>query len=231
MANANDRTSSRFCPRCGAFYNNLKSRTCPQCFSRLEVLGDDAAESLSAAIAAHTSDPEAVAAKQAEDERYREQSFGGCLGIAIIGLLTVILSVAIVTAALHMRARPAATGAGRAQTRAADTGVSGSQASVVRPFPYGGAGDVKGNGNGAFPATIAVLAGDTTVYKIGRATPADELTKFRHAVEKAADRSPASAARIELTANGRDCIVVAPSLDRAALVARSLIGPNAAAKR
>lgn len=85
---------AKLCPRCGAFYQDLKSQTCPQCFARLELLDDQTARRLSEEQASRVADPEIRQMKAMEDERFKEQSFGACL--AVVGILFATLVISIV---------------------------------------------------------------------------------------------------------------------------------------
>ncbi len=95
----------KLCPRCGAFYQDLSSQTCPQCFARLEVLSDDDAIALIAEQEKRASDPEILRLKAADDEQFREQSFGACFGVALILLATVIIAAIFIISAAHRQAR------------------------------------------------------------------------------------------------------------------------------
>ncbi|MDQ2798883.1 MAG: hypothetical protein M3Y13_04480 [Armatimonadota bacterium] len=89
--------SAKICPRCGAQYENLKSTTCPQCFARLLLVDEATAEELSQARAQVERSPEFQEAKAEDDERFRQQSFGACLGVLGITLATVVLVIVLVS--------------------------------------------------------------------------------------------------------------------------------------
>jgi hypothetical protein len=91
----------KLCPRCGAFYQDLASATCPQCFARLEPLDPESAKALIAEQESRSTDPEYIAAKSVEDERYNEQSFAACSGIVLTVLATFVISIAIIVVAVH----------------------------------------------------------------------------------------------------------------------------------
>ena len=82
---------AKVCPRCGAQYQNLKSVTCPSCFAVLVAVDDQTAEELSAARAEVEQTPEFQQVKAEDDEKFREQSFGACLGVVVITVVTLIL--------------------------------------------------------------------------------------------------------------------------------------------
>lgn len=98
---ASHKTVAKLCPRCGAFYQDLTSKTCPQCFAKLEELSDDEALNLSAEQEARSRDPEYIEAKQREDEQFKEQAFGACLGVVGITIVTLIVCVVLIIVAVH----------------------------------------------------------------------------------------------------------------------------------
>lgn len=103
--------TAKVCPRCGTQYDNLHSTTCPQCFAKLLTIDEATAEKLSAARAQVEQTPEFQAAKAADDEKFREQSFGACLGVALIFLATCVAVIVLLVHAVHREhraARPAA---------------------------------------------------------------------------------------------------------------------------
>ena len=96
--------TAKVCPRCGCQYENFKSTTCPQCFAILVAVDEQTAEELSAARAEVERSPEFQETKLADDERFRQQSFGACLGIAALTLVTLIVAVVLLVSAAHRRA-------------------------------------------------------------------------------------------------------------------------------
>ena len=96
--------TAKVCPRCGCQYENFKSTTCPQCFAILVAVDEQTAEALSAARAEVERSPEFQETKLADDERFRQQSFGACLGIAALTLVTLIVAVVLLVSAAHHRA-------------------------------------------------------------------------------------------------------------------------------
>jgi len=88
---------AKVCPRCGAQYPNLKSTTCPECFAVLVPVDDATAEELAAARAEVEGSPEFQQVKAADDERFKEQSFGACLAVLAITALTLIPTPAPLT--------------------------------------------------------------------------------------------------------------------------------------
>ena len=96
--------TAKVCPRCGAQYENFKSTTCPVCFAVLVSVDEATAEELSAARAEVERSPEFQEAKAADDERFRQQSFGACLGIAALTLVTLIVAIVLLVSAAHHHA-------------------------------------------------------------------------------------------------------------------------------
>jgi hypothetical protein len=99
---SNTHGAPKLCPRCGAFYQDLSSKTCPQCFAKLTLLDDEAAAELIAEQERRASDPDILAQRSADDEKFKEQAFGACLSVVGIAVLTVIVcAVMIVVGAKH----------------------------------------------------------------------------------------------------------------------------------
>ena len=94
---------AKVCPRCGAQYPNLKSTTCPECFAVLVTVDDATAEELTAARAEVERTPEFQQVKAADDERFKEQSFGACLAVVGITLVTLILGVVLIVSGARSR--------------------------------------------------------------------------------------------------------------------------------
>jgi len=92
---------AKVCPRCGAQYQNLKSTTCPQCFAVLIPIDDATAEEFAAARREVEETPEFQQVKAADDERFKEQSFGACLGVVAMTVVTVILAIVFIVLATH----------------------------------------------------------------------------------------------------------------------------------
>ena len=111
--------SAKVCPRCGAQYENLRSTTCPQCFAVLVAVDDATASELTAARAEVERSAEFQEARAADDERFRQQSFGGCLAACAIGLATLVLAVVLLATATR-RHSPPARGAVAVQTARAE---------------------------------------------------------------------------------------------------------------
>ena len=93
--------AAKVCPRCGAQYASLKSATCPTCFAKLVTVDDETARELAAARAEVENSEEFQETKEADDEQFRQQSFGACLGVVGITLVTLIVAVILIVAAYH----------------------------------------------------------------------------------------------------------------------------------
>lgn len=114
--------TAKVCPRCGSQYENFKSTTCPQCFAILVAVDEETAEELAAARAEVEHSDEFKETKLADDERFRQQSFGACLGIAALTLLTLVVAVVLLVSAAHRKSAHTQT-------------VVGSRVAVVREDP------------------------------------------------------------------------------------------------
>ena len=95
---------AKVCPRCGAQYQNLKSVTCPQCFAVLVAVDEETADELAAARAEVERSPEFQQVKAEDDEKFKEQSFGACLGVVAITVVTLILGVVLIAFGAHRHA-------------------------------------------------------------------------------------------------------------------------------
>lgn len=95
--------TAKVCPRCGSQYENFKSTTCPQCFAILVAVDEETADELAAARAEVEGSDEFKETKLADDERFRQQSFGACLGIVALTLLTLIIAVGLLVSAAHRK--------------------------------------------------------------------------------------------------------------------------------
>lgn len=87
-------------------YEQLKSTTCPACFAKLLDVDDAAADELSRARAEVEATPDFQAAKAADNERFQEQTFGGCVGVGLIALLTLAAVIAIVIVGIRRSSAP-----------------------------------------------------------------------------------------------------------------------------
>lgn len=95
--------TAKVCPRCGCQYENFKSTTCPQCFAILVTVDEETAGEMAAARAEVEGSEEFKETKLADDERFRQQSFGACLSIAALTLVTFIVAVMLLVSAAHRR--------------------------------------------------------------------------------------------------------------------------------
>lgn len=194
--------TEKVCPRCGAMYEDLKSTTCPECFARLVVVDEETAAELKAARAEVERTPEFQQAKAADDEQFKEQSFGACLGVLAIGLVTVLVAIVIIGIAIHRNHRLSR----KAPQTAAALSTVGTQ-DILTPLPVAAA-----SLNDVMPATVGpyrrvksdqdmTLSGSLTplfhgvyssrgetvnAYAVPTSLPTPMQNQFRQAVELAA---------------------------------------------
>ena len=146
---------AKVCPRCGAQYPNLKSTTCPECFAVLVTVDDATAEELSAARAEVERSPEFQQVKAADDERFKEQSFGACLSVLALTVLTLTVGIVLLVSAGHKRP-PAPTTVDGGGVR-----VGGEKGAINRaptvPVPIPPPSTVVGAGGSSLP-TLPVAA-------------------------------------------------------------------------
>ena len=98
---------AKVCPRCGAQYPNLKSTTCPECFAILVTVDDATAAEMTAARAEVEQTPQFKEVKAADDERFKHQSFGACLAVIAITIVTLILGIFLIVSGVRARHREA----------------------------------------------------------------------------------------------------------------------------
>ena len=93
----------KLCERCEAFFPSIASDTCPQCFAPLTKLTEEQAVKAAEVQVERLKDPKYVERKVEEDERFKEQSFGACLGV--LGLLAgvIVLSIILIAATARWR--------------------------------------------------------------------------------------------------------------------------------
>ena len=98
--------SPKLCPRCDAFFPSIASETCPQCFAPLTSISDQEAIRVAEFQLERLKDPTFVEQKTAEDEKFKEQSFGACLAVVAIGFLAIVVSLILISlATLHRHQR------------------------------------------------------------------------------------------------------------------------------
>jgi len=107
-AGYNERMPAKVCPRCGAQYPNLKSTTCPECFAILVTVDDATAAEMTAARAEVERTPEFREVKAADDERFKHQSFGACLAVVAITVVTLIFGIFLIVSGARARHHQAA---------------------------------------------------------------------------------------------------------------------------
>lgn len=111
-------------------YEQLKSTTCPACFAKLLTVDDATADELSRARAEVEATADFQAARAADNERFQEQTFGGCVGVGLIALLTLIAVLVIVIVGIRRSQAP------RVPSPVARTA---SSLDIPSPLPVGGA--------------------------------------------------------------------------------------------
>lgn len=103
---------AKICPRCGNLYEDIHSKTCPNCFAVMETIDRETAQEVARGRAHAEQSPEFQALKAAEDERWREQSFRACLSVVGIFLATAVFAaIVLLVAARHHRRSPPGTAA------------------------------------------------------------------------------------------------------------------------
>lgn len=197
----------KFCPRCGAFYRDLRSTTCPQCFGKLEVMDMRQAQALT--DAAEKNGQEQARAKAADDERYKEQAFGGCAALAAIVLLTAVASILIVVAGAHRRLSQPAPAAR----------VSFDQPQSVTPATVAGSARTglvvsRRSATTTFTTIRAVYGADLQIF----AAPADlsppQRDAFRISTNIVLGANASQLKRDEIVVHGADYIVFGKSVEK-----------------
>jgi hypothetical protein len=217
----------KLCPRCGAFYQDLTSKTCPQCFAKLELLDDDAAASLIIEQERRASDPEVLQNRSAEDEKFKEQAFGACLTVAFVGLVTFIVCVAIIIVAAHSY-RPKYIGVTSQQNRNGSRMVRLSDIDTVLPLQLLGEKQTEQDSSLVLPGSLSrvnhtAYANGVQVYAVESAGLTDDQNAaFRLAVSFAAKQHAPELALVDEPTQAIHFIVLAPALDTARQAASEL---------
>jgi hypothetical protein len=102
------RPSPKLCERCESFFPSIASGTCPQCFAPLLTLTEEEAARAAEFQIERLKDPEYLEEKCVEDERFKEQSFGACLGVVAVLIAVVVISGVFVTIAAHEKHKQSA---------------------------------------------------------------------------------------------------------------------------
>ncbi|BDI31402.1 hypothetical protein CCAX7_34530 [Capsulimonas corticalis] len=126
--------AAKVCPRCGAQYASLKSATCPTCFAKLITVDDETAREMAAVRAEIENSEEFQEAKEVDDEQFRQQSFGACLGVVGITFLTLIVAIVLIVVAVKRYGHHPA-----AATRAAGPIAKGAPGDPLTELPVTGA--------------------------------------------------------------------------------------------
>ena len=183
---------AKVCPRCGAQYPNLKSTTCPECFAVLVPVDDATAAQLAAARAEVEQSPEFQQVKAADDEHFKEQSFGACLAVVGITVLTLILGVVLIVTAARHRSTHAALSTALPLTPAPIplTTLPVAAATLDEVFPpiLGPYQRVARDQSSILPSTLTVLfhavytlpsGKPLDIYALPAGRPTDEQNEFR----------------------------------------------------
>jgi hypothetical protein len=211
----------KICPRCGAFYQDLISNTCPQCFAKLEMLDDADAAELIAEQESRSRDPEFVNLKRMDDERFQEQSFGACMVVVLLFLVTVIVCTLLVSVAVHRQEAREAQVAARAPAKASS--YPGQKASPVVDrllpmeldvLPRRGVNDDLVVPGTFYPIYHAAYDGGVDVYALPTDTPDDDHMQAVHlAVAFMSERASPPMPTREIKTHRAIYFIVAPSYD------------------
>ena len=185
---------AKVCPRCGAQYPNLKSTTCPECFAVLVTVDDATAEELSTARAEVEQTSEFREVKAADDERFKQQSFGACLAVVGMTAVTLILGIVLLITAAHRRPHPGPAPLARiappapAPTALTTLPVAAAALEDVFPSALGPYQQLSRDQKTVLPATLTPLfhaayappSGRTLdIYALPAGRPTDEQNEFR----------------------------------------------------
>jgi hypothetical protein len=208
-------SNPKLCPRCGAFYQDLASKTCPQCFAKLEILDDETAQALIAEQEKRASDPQILSAKLEDDEKFKEQAFGGCFSVVVIGLFTIIVcAVIIVVGAHHYKNRITMS-----PTRVVENQNPGSshQNDIEYPSMLNNSRLISVDTSMVLPGSLAQVAhveysNGVQIYCVKRADLTDDqLSSLRFAVSFAAKQHKPELITAELPGQTIEYEILAPS--------------------
>ncbi len=198
----------KFCPRCGAFYRNMPSATCPQCFAHLEVLDQPDAVEVELKAEELRRDPEYLEVKAADDEKYKEQAFGGCFGVVVISLVTVIIAAFLIYAGFHRKLPPPPVNQ-RVSFDAPTTVVPAKLAGIARTKMT-----VTHRSASIAVTTIRASYGlDIDVFATPSNLTAAEHEAFRLYANMATEAEQGSLKNSEVVAHGADYIVVSRTVE------------------
>jgi len=223
--------TEKVCPRCGSLYEDLKSTTCPQCFAKLVEIDADTASEFKQARAEVERTPEFQEAKVADDERFREQTFGACVAVIAIAIITLVVAVILITAAArrnHRSARQAGAGIVRPSSAVfalVDSPVPTAAASIddLLPKTVGSHARVESDSAITLPGTVipvfhgAYRSGTrnalTDVYVISTGTTTAEQSIFLTGVAVASQRgaNPSGYPRIIFATQHWRYAIIGPS--------------------
>ena len=203
----------KLCPRCGAFYQDLPSKTCPQCFAKLDVLDPKIAEALAVEQTDRAGDPESTLFKKLDDDRFARQAFAGCLGMGAIASITTVIAIFMVLHAMH-HARPTAppTPFDNVATTLPQHVRAFSRLSYDRVQPPGASFPIL---EGAYTRSLRIYAAPLTLSQ-----PQRESYRFALALQQR-DAGP-STVTVEQYSRDADYVILAPSLAEANEAAQAL---------
>jgi hypothetical protein len=206
---------SKLCPRCGAFYQDLTSKTCPQCFAKLDLLDDADAASLIAEQERRASDPDILQARSVEDEKFKEQAFGACVSVVFIGLITLIVCAVIVVIATH-RFRPRIQLSTNKATQTYINAASIVESDTIMPKQINGSNRTLLDSSLVLPGSLthvvhAVYSNGVQVYAVSNVDLTDEQdSAFRLAVSFAAKQHTPELTSLDMPTRAMHYIILAP---------------------
>jgi hypothetical protein len=154
-------------------------------------------------------DPEYAAAKTDSDEKYKEQAFGGCLGVVVIGIVTLLVSVAIIYTGMHRKIpQPPKT----AQ-------VSFDAPATVVPRALAGEKQTRlvvtqRSANISFTTVRATYGAGLDVFAAPASLPPPQREAFRLLANMAPDLASKGVKHDEVLAHGADYIVCSQSVEQ-----------------
>jgi hypothetical protein len=204
--------SPKHCPRCDAIYEDLASGTCPRCFARLESISADDAAAAIAEQEERARDPEYQARKRAEDERFKEQSFGACAIVSAVTVAVVIASTVLLTqAARHGIERGTALA-----TFVSGTALPANFERLV-PAALAGAHRIRADADIALPGSVdrvyvGVYDNGARVYAVNEpgATP-DQMASLEFAGALVAEQRSPPLVEQEIVTSAAYYVVLGPS--------------------
>ena len=206
----------KICPRCGAFYQDLASHTCPQCFAKLDLLSDADAAELIAQQEQRARDPEYARLKGAEDEQFKEQSFGACLAVVLVGIAVLVAAIVLLVVASRRPTPRLVDSSVSAPRTAGLQAVLPSDFDIVIPRDLADAVRVSYDAAIALPGTTdlvyhGVYSDGAQVYAVTDPTVTDDqLATLQFAASIAAVQDPPPTILQEVVTSKAHYVVVGP---------------------